>query len=130
VQANHESRHPTASQATFKEDISRVRWKVAFELLGDELRVYAVVGPRADPELILESFTQLDHRVRDLLQRLWWGVGRREVPPCRRTAVRHGLGVCQLGGYESSILDSDARSWLCSRGATVMVLCRVLALGW
>src|SRR6266516_6007930 len=59
---------PTAQQATFEADTVRVRGEVAFQLLGDELRVDAAVGSRAVPELLLEPSTQLDHRVRDLLQ--------------------------------------------------------------
>src|SRR6266516_1598297 len=71
---------PTAQQATFAADTVRVRGEVAFQLLGDELRVDAAVGP-AVPELLLEPSIQLDHRVRDLLQGPRWRVGRREVPP-------------------------------------------------
>ena len=39
---------PSAQQAAVEEDTSRVRRKVAFELLGDELRVDTTVGPRLD----------------------------------------------------------------------------------
>jgi hypothetical protein len=102
---------PTAQQATFEADTIRVRGEIAFQLLGDELRVDAAVGPRAVPELLLELSTQLDHRVRDLLQGPRWRVGRLEVPPCRRAGVSHGYELASSARPVRAFWSAGEAGW-------------------